>query len=188
MDTNKIQSYREPYIASLPSNSIMITSALDPYAYINSPTLTYSPSIGVGDSSHDHRFEKSYDEIIEEIREAATVTISSTNSNNNNNKTPEEEKEEQEEKRKKEEERRVKESRKKYTPKKIYYNNPVTVVFWEDDTKTTVRLHEGDEYNEYSAFCAALAKKIFGNNSHLTKIVKSGIKPKKKSKKAAEQH
>lgn len=103
-------------------------------------------------------------------------------------KTPEEEKEEQEEKRRKEEERRVKESRKKYTPKKIYYNNPVTVVFWEDGTKTTVRLHEGEEYNEYSAFCAALAKKIFGNNSHLTKVVKSGIKPKKKSKKATEQH
>lgn len=103
-------------------------------------------------------------------------------------KTPEEEKEELEEKRKKEEERRVKESRKKYTPKKIYYNNPVTVVFWEDGTKTTVRLHEGEEYNEYSAFCAALAKKIFGNNSHLTKVVKSGINPKKKSKKATEQH
>lgn len=70
--------------------------------------------------------------------------------------------------------------RKKYTPKKIYYNNPVTVVFWEDNTKTIVRLHEGEEYNEYTAFTAALAKKIFGNNTVVNKIVKTGIVPKKK--------
>lgn len=185
MDTNKVQSYCGCISNSWPSNSITIVGGSDPCcSAIAYPNLVYSPSIGVGDSCHDYHFEKSYDEIIEEIREATTLTIASKVKS----KTPEEEKEELEEKRKKEEERRVKESRKKYTPEKIYYNNPVTVVFWEDGTKTTVRLHEGEEYNEYSAFCAALAKKIFGNNSHLTKVVKSGIKPKKKSKKATEQH
>ena len=60
----------------------------------------------------------------------------------------------------------------KYTPKKIIHNGPCTIVFWKDNTKTIVRLSEGEVYNEYTAFCAALAKKIFGNNTYVNKIVK----------------
>ena len=62
-----------------------------------------------------------------------------------------------------------------YIPKKIYFNGPVTVVVWDDGTKTRVRRHDGDPDNRYSAFCAALAKKIFGNNTVVNKIVSTGI-------------
>ena len=62
-----------------------------------------------------------------------------------------------------------------YIPKKIYFNGPVTVVVWDDGTKTRVRRHDGDPDNRYSAFCAALAKKIFGNNTVVNKIVNTGI-------------
>ena len=63
----------------------------------------------------------------------------------------------------------------KYIPKKIIYNGPATIVFWKDGTKTVVKCHEGTENNHYNAFCAALAKKILGNNSKVNRIVKSGI-------------
>lgn len=58
-----------------------------------------------------------------------------------------------------------------FTPKRIIRNGPVTVVFWEDGTKTIVRLKEGTNDDPYMAFCSALAKKIFENNSKVKKIV-----------------
>lgn len=61
-----------------------------------------------------------------------------------------------------------------YTPKKVIFNGPATVVFWKDGTKTVVKCSDNDVPNPYNAFCAALAKKIFGNNSIIHKIVESG--------------
>lgn len=60
----------------------------------------------------------------------------------------------------------------KFTPKKIIHSGPCTIVFWEDDTKTVVRLSENDLNDEYTAFCAALAIKIFGSNSNLKKVIR----------------
>ena len=60
------------------------------------------------------------------------------------------------------------------TVKKIIYNDPATVVFWEDGTKTVVKRSKGEKNNHYAAFCAALAKKIYKNNSQVNKIVQSG--------------
>ena len=60
------------------------------------------------------------------------------------------------------------------TVKKIIYNDPATVVFWEDGTKTVVKRSKGEKNNHYTAFCAALAKKIYKNNSKVNKIVQSG--------------
>lgn len=62
----------------------------------------------------------------------------------------------------------------KYTPERIIYNDPATIVFWKDKTKTVVKRKKGEPFNEYYAFCAALAKKMFNNNSRVNKIVKSG--------------
>lgn len=59
-----------------------------------------------------------------------------------------------------------------YTPKKIIRNGPATIVMWPDNTKTVVKRAEGEEDNTYSAFCAALAIKIFGSNSKVKKTVK----------------
>jgi hypothetical protein len=45
-------------------------------------------------------------------------------------------------------------------------------VFWKDNSKTIVKLKPGDADNVYAAFTAALAKKIYGNNTRVNKILK----------------
>lgn len=73
---------------------------------------------------------------------------------------------------------------KNYKVKRIIYNNPATIVFWEDGTKTVVKKAKGEKFNKYNAFCAALAKKLYGNNSRVNAIVASGFdQTEKKSKK-----
>lgn len=55
--------------------------------------------------------------------------------------------------------------------KKIMHNGPATIVFWEDGTKTVVRLKEGDKYDPYAAFTAAVAKRLYGKNMKISEIV-----------------
>ena len=71
----------------------------------------------------------------------------------------------------------------KPSPSRIIYNNPATIVFWNDGTKTVVKLAKGEKFNKYYAFCAALAKRIYGTNSALTKLVNSGYDQTAKKKK-----
>lgn len=61
------------------------------------------------------------------------------------------------------------------TPVRIIYNPPATIVFWADGEKTVVKCSKTEEFNKYHGFCAALAKRVVGNNSQLTKIVESGF-------------
>ena len=63
-------------------------------------------------------------------------------------------------------------------PEKILFKPPATIVFWKDGTKTVVKCMEGETFNEYFGFLAALGKKIFGTNSELNRIVKRGQFPK----------
>ena len=58
-------------------------------------------------------------------------------------------------------------------PKRILRHGPATIVFWCDGTKTVVKRAPDEPDNEYAAFTAALAIKIFGSNSKLKKIVKT---------------
>lgn len=61
---------------------------------------------------------------------------------------------------------------KKYTtPQRIIVNYPDTIVFWKDGTKTVVKCAAGTDPDLYSAFCAAVCKKVFGSNSHLKKVI-----------------
>lgn len=62
-------------------------------------------------------------------------------------------------------------------PKQIFSNvmAGVTVVLWEDGTKTIVRLCKGDHYDPYAAFCAAFAKKCYGSNSALKREIENLI-------------
>lgn len=48
-----------------------------------------------------------------------------------------------------------------------------TTVKWSDGTYTTVKASKGDEFDgsPYMAFCAALAKKLYGTNSAVHRIV-----------------
>ena len=61
-----------------------------------------------------------------------------------------------------------------YKVKRIIYNDPATIVFWNDGTKTVVKRGPSETFNKYTAFCAALAKKMYGNNSRVNKIVNEG--------------
>lgn len=49
--------------------------------------------------------------------------------------------------------------------KKIYFNNKHTTIEWSDGVKTTVGCMEGQEFDEYGGFTAALAKRLFGSSS-----------------------
>lgn len=71
-------------------------------------------------------------------------------------------------------------------PRKIIYSEDCTIVFWNDGTKTIVRRSKGTKDDKHSAFCAALAKKVFNTNSELKRKIKVAenakrIKPNKKN-------
>ena len=59
------------------------------------------------------------------------------------------------------------------TPVKIRKDGPVTAVFWQDGTATSVRCGAGEQYDDYVAFCAALAKKLFLSNSAIKRVLKN---------------
>ena len=63
--------------------------------------------------------------------------------------------------------------------KRVIFNDPATIVFWKDGTKTVVKCSENEKFNPYVGFCAAVTKKVYGNNSRIQKYVKQGfIQPK----------
>lgn len=60
--------------------------------------------------------------------------------------------------------------------REVRYNGPATIVFWEDNTKTVVKVQPGEEYYDPDkAFAMAVCKKLFGNkfNRHLAKAQKA---------------
>lgn len=60
--------------------------------------------------------------------------------------------------------------------REILYNGPATIVFWEDNTKTVVKVQPGELcYDPDKAFAMAICKKLFGNkfNRHLTEAQKA---------------
>lgn len=61
---------------------------------------------------------------------------------------------------------RAKDHRKSVNPfsiKNVYFNDPVTVVMWEDGTKTIVRCGENEEYDPEKGLAMAISKKALGN-------------------------
>ena len=54
--------------------------------------------------------------------------------------------------------------------KRVVYNNPATIIFWSDGTKTVVKCMDGEPFEKYAGFCAALAKKVFGSTSKAKKV------------------
>lgn len=56
---------------------------------------------------------------------------------------------------------------------RIIFNDPATIVFWKDGTKTVVKCQEDQTFNPYFGFCAAIAKKLYGSNSRLNRIVET---------------
>lgn len=68
---------------------------------------------------------------------------------------------------------KVKELKKVFRPIKIVQSSDgkFTTVYWGDGSKTVVKCEDGTVSDNYEAFTAALAKKIFGSNSAVKKIV-----------------
>lgn len=56
---------------------------------------------------------------------------------------------------------------------RIIFNEPATIVFWADGTKTVVKCMEGELFDRYAGFCAALAKRVFGSTSRAKKTVRA---------------
>lgn len=55
--------------------------------------------------------------------------------------------------------------------RKVIFSGPKTIVLWADGTKTIVSCGEGDTYDYYSGFCAAVVKKLFGSTTHAKKVL-----------------
>ena len=61
---------------------------------------------------------------------------------------------------------------------KVKFYNPVTVVWWEDGTKTVVRA-EGEAFDPEKGLAMAIAKKYFGNTGSYWKEFKKWIEVEK---------
>lgn len=75
--------------------------------------------------------------------------------------------------------------------RKIYFNNKHTTIEWSDGVKTTVGCIEGQEFDEYGGFTAALAKRLFGSSSAAIRFMNEHKEvqpePIKKAKKASNE-
>lgn len=67
--------------------------------------------------------------------------------------------------------------RETYIPeiKNAYFNNPMTVVIWEDGTKTMVRCQNGDEYSPETGLALCIAKKSLGNMPNFNNVFKKWL-------------
>ena len=64
-----------------------------------------------------------------------------------------------------------------------------SVLFFDDGTKSIVTCAKDTPYSEYNAFCAAYAKRKFGSNNQLKKLIASiRVEQKNKSKKKKNKH
>lgn len=73
-------------------------------------------------------------------------------------------------------------------PERVVFSGPKTILFWPDGTKTMVSLMEGQEHDEYGAFCAAFLKKMFGSTHKAKKFLETvAVRPEPKVKKRKAQ-
>lgn len=59
--------------------------------------------------------------------------------------------------------------------KNVYFNKPVTVIMWEDGTKTIVKCGENDVYDPEKGLAMACAKKALGNTGNYRKQFKKWL-------------
>lgn len=65
--------------------------------------------------------------------------------------------------------------------KKVYFNPPVTVVIWEDGTKTIVRTQDDDMFDPEKGLAMAISKKVLGNNGNYYDEFKKWLEPYRES-------
>ena len=61
------------------------------------------------------------------------------------------------------------------TIKKVYFNDPVTVILWEDGTKTIVKSGDYDVYDPEKGLAMAIAKKALGNQGNYYEVFKKWL-------------
>ena len=71
-------------------------------------------------------------------------------------------------------------------PEHIFKNGLYTTVMWSDGTKTIVKRGEDEPDDEYNAFTAALAKKLYGSTSAVKRIAEMTKVQSKKYKEPVE--
>lgn len=69
--------------------------------------------------------------------------------------------------------------------KNVYFNDPVTVVMWNDGTKTIVRCSENDFYDPEKGLAMAIVKKAYGNDNKFHKVFKKWIPEEDEAQKGA---
>lgn len=57
-------------------------------------------------------------------------------------------------------------------PTKVIHNRNKTIVLWDDGDKTVVSCGDDEEFDNYTGFLAALAKKLYGSTSRAKKMVR----------------
>lgn len=77
----------------------------------------------------------------------------------------------------------MKKMKKKVCIDKIIRNGDATIVFWADGEKTIVKRAEGESDSLYTAVTAALAKKVYGNNSKFKKMIEKKVVVQEKKEK-----
>lgn len=53
----------------------------------------------------------------------------------------------------------------------VIFNDPATIVFWNDRTKTVVKVADGETFDPSKGLAMAIAKKYFGNDSSYYKVL-----------------
>lgn len=59
--------------------------------------------------------------------------------------------------------------------KNVYFNDPVTVVLWDDGTKTIVKCQDGDTYSKEVGLSLCISKKALGNKGNYNEIFKKWV-------------
>jgi len=63
---------------------------------------------------------------------------------------------------------------------RVIFSPPYTIVFWknqkEGEDKTTVKVMDGDVFDEGTGFAAALAKRIYGSHHQYKKFIKKAYR------------
>ena len=59
--------------------------------------------------------------------------------------------------------------------KNVIFNYPATIVFWNDRTKTVVKVADGETFDPGKGLAMAIAKKYFGNDSSYYKVFKKWL-------------
>lgn len=57
----------------------------------------------------------------------------------------------------------------------VIFNDPATIVFWNDRTKTVVKVADGETFDPEKGLAMAIAKKYFGNKGSYYKVFKKWL-------------